>query len=38
MNYYLIAIASGVSHEKALMFDLAMKKGKTNINHLRVTK
>ena len=37
LNYYAIAIATGLTHERALMFAEAMKhKEKADINHLIV--
>lgn len=35
MNYYDLAIATGLTHERALLFAAAMThKNKPNINHL----
>lgn len=36
LNHYAIAIATGLTHEKALLFAAEMSKGKTDINHLIV--
>lgn len=36
LKNYAIAIATGLTHEKALLYAAAMSKGKTDVNHLRV--